>query len=152
MSSQNMVFGAIVVLFFLYMAWKKKPKQPTALNMKKRSTQAHSNLKRIEGARWVEAEILGDEGDSHGQSSSGRSSSQTPSSKSSSKWAHPVVLIHGKYVDAYSVIGLNPGATEEQVRKRVEELLQSSAASKLSSSKIEQIRQAYQAIIDGKRS
>ena len=138
------------------MAWKKKPKQPTALNMKKRSTQAHSNFKRIEGARWVEAEILGDEGDSHGhssrRSSSGRSSSQTPSSESSSKWAHPVVLIHGKYVDAYSVIGLNPGATEEQVRKRVEELLQSSAASKLSSSKIEQIRQAYQAIIDGKRS
>ena len=109
--------------------------------MTKKATGAHPDLKRIEGARWVDMEILKD-----------KEPDDSPSEKSPSNWAHPVVLIHGKYVDAYSVINLSPGATKEQVHKRVEELLKGSKSKGMNSSKIEQIRQAYQAIINVKTS
>lgn len=97
------------VLFVLLLIFRPtKPKQPTRLRMKEDRKRA-SDATQIDGARWVAAENLKED--------------LEPEIFSEAQWVNPTIPWNGQTLDAYSVLGLLPGASREQVRHQAHELM-----------------------------
>ncbi len=135
-SSDFFFYGSILMgILILFMLRREKPNLPTPLQMKDfESPKKVYKHKQLSGAKAVEAKVVEanvvlDRYSSH--------DSDVP-------WASPTIMVDGKPKDAYAVLGLEPGVPVAQVRAHVAILLQG----KNSTSKLDIIKRAYQAIVD----
>lgn len=126
-------------LLFLFMLKKDKPKLPTPLDMKElNSSKKNYKNKQLQGPKSVEAKVI------HAEFAADQMTDSQSVDDAHTPWASPTILVNGKPKDAYSILGLDSGASIQQVRTHVALLLQG----KLTAAKIDIIKRAYQAIID----
>lgn len=134
MQSSELIFyiGIGLVIFFLFMLKKDKPKLPTPLKMQDFTPKKEYLRKQLTGSKPVSAEVIEDEVEV----------------EVSADWASPVIIADGKVKDAYAVLGLDAGVPMAQVRAQVSSLLEQ----KNTPAKIDLIKRAYRAIIDANNS
>lgn len=107
MTDANILFyGGIFLIVCLAIIFKpEKRGEPSRLSMKRRR-QDPSNAKQIGGARWVQAENV---------------DTLDADDLEDAAWVNPTITYKGKVLDAYSVLGLVPGASLEQIKSHAAE-------------------------------
>lgn len=102
--------GLLLAIILLVIFRPTKRPEPSRLKMKEPRRRA-GDARQLSGARWVAAEnvddgeVLDAEGIKEAQ------------------WVNPTIQFGGRVLDAYSVLGLIPGATLEQVHSSADRML-----------------------------
>lgn len=103
-----LLYGGLLLVVCLLIIFKpEKRDEPSRLKMKRRKPDP-SDATQLSGARWVEAED---------------GSGVTEDDLQDAAWVNPTITYKGKVLDAYSVLGLVPGATLEQIKSHAAEKL-----------------------------